>query len=266
MDQGQVIAIDGRRHGWTPLRVLLAVLGAVIGGVLLTFLSGGLSAHADAPDGPPALLGPVVGGTASVEQHTLQSVAPLTAPLDTALTAVLPESAVGATAPIPPGTGTSAASTVDGIVDRSPVASAPLWNALIGPRPIAALLAPVRAGIHHIAPTLMGLADPVLGTGIAASLGIAELQRAMASGRPLADAGGAIGAEAVMVPGNDPATMPAGSPPAPTAALSNAGSSPLLPAATLGALALLLLALAKTRRDTGLLPSSPVYETDSSPD
>lgn len=297
MDQG-VVADIGDRRTWTPSRVLLLALGAVAGGILLSVVLGG-PAHADAPSDPSApaatrTSSSVVDRIGGVLSQVTQSV---TSPVDDLVAQVTtgpaadalpasPASDASATAPaasaptaavLAPLASGALPAAVDRTLAATPLSGTGLWQGLIGPRPVHALIAPLADGLRPVAPGIADLLAPP-----AASLPTGAFP---ASSPLTAPSSGSADASPPAADQNRSATSREGTP-----TIGSGGSAPLDPtpasrtgmapdsmapsgpggiaaAALLGAAVIfLLIALRALRRRGWELPGAPVLGADVSPD
>jgi hypothetical protein len=248
VDQGDLAAggsvLAPPRRWLTPSRTLLLTLGAVVAGIALSLLLGSSPAHAADGDGggPGAGLGPLATATSSVATATSSVTGStghaVTAAITTALDQGIPfvkhsvdaaGVAVAATVPAAAPAVTPVVTTVDAALNLVQQLTAPARDALF---PITN----EAAAAQHWS-----------GPGASARMTPAPASRSATGGM----------AAAQRSPGTDgmlPAPILTSSSGAPLAALG----------VVLGILALALIA-GRRRLDDDALPSSPVYETDTSP-
>ena len=232
------------------LRLLLTLLAVVFGFVLLGLVFGSSSASADeGPQDDGAL--PVVSALVT------QVVAPVTLPPVAIVPAAVVDAVATVTQAAPVATLTAPlTATADGALDMA------LGDAL-GSTPVASLLSPIVTVVdatvatvaQGVVPALQLL--PGLGSTVA---GIAPLAAA---------ASGTAAVAAELVSGTAHGTWPGAATPLGTGGIVSTGvASPTIAllAAAVGAGFFVLLFTRRLRPVDGALPSSPVYETDSSPD
>lgn len=246
MDQGDS-AIE-RTAVVTPLRALLLVVAAVIVGLGLSVLFGSAPAQASEGDG---------GGVGD-----LTSGSPITS-----VSTVLDRTAAATTSLV----SEAAAPVITPTI-------APLAKPVVATvvPAVASAIAPISAPVSNVILTTVSAVDGVLGTGLSvvaspsvpaavADAAVAPLTRVGTAATPLAASVTRAAAPLPLVAPIAPVSSTDGT--SPTGAVLTSGSTVGAAAAMLSGFLLLGAALRAARRRAGddALPSSPVFETDTSP-
>ena len=226
-------ALTPLRGRLTPLRATLLLLGAVLGGVALSLILGSSAAHAADGDGNDSGAGESpLGSLTSVVSATVTTTVDQSIPIVRHTMSVAGDSVattVPAAAPVVNPVVATAISTVDATVTAVRQLGAPAVDGLLSFTNGVATLNPalVRA---PSAPAIPGTAPQTAGSAISTPLN-------------------GFGAG-----GMSPSSILTSSTGAPAAALG-----------VLFALVALVLMAARRRLDDDALPTSPVFETDTSP-
>lgn len=261
------------------LRLVLTFLAALFGLLLVSFVFGSSSASADDGSDTPDSLGDALGGLVSSVTEPVgetltavtHAVAPVTQPVTAPVTqapAVAPVThAVAEVTHAAPVAAITApvAQLIDGTLDKLLGGQASALGDAVGPTPVGSILAPVAALLDGtvaevgdvVAPSVSPVTDaPQAAVSVAAAVVPTMVAAVPVVADKLIDA--AAGGSLVLEP----------APPAPsddgTVGLTSTGMT--LFAATAGGMFLALLMLRRSTLVSRALPSSPVYETDSSPD
>ena len=246
MDQGEQVGDIGAfapsRPSMTPLRALLVMLGAVLGGVALSVIMGSSPAHAAegagvGPDIPP---GPVATATSSLVGTLDGSVTGAVSTVSTAVDASIPlvQRSVGAAG--------------DSVATHVPVA-APIVA------PITATIETTLSGVQQLVAPL----DPLV--AIPGRLLAAPVEQAATAtaGTALLTTATPANSAVGTIPARPNGAGSDGALPGPV--LTGASGSPAAAfGLVLGALALALLG-ARRRQHDEALPPSPAFDLDTSP-
>jgi len=237
-------------RGWlSPARALLLLLGAVLGGVLLSLALGASPAHAADGDGTSSGSSPLTAAAQSVSRAVVVSVSATTG-------AGIPAFERTAQHAIPHMMDASAATVVAAISPAAPVIAPAVASA---ESTLAGALSATARGLQQLTAPIAGALDPfdaaVVAPRAAATVGAMRPSSAGAdpdgmaamATRPAAQGGsGANGA----VPGS---------------LVSSGTSAPFAAVGVLLAAVALVLLAARRRILQNALPASPVFDTDTSP-
>jgi len=251
VDQGELVgdagALTPSRPSMTPLRALLVLLGAVLGGVALSVILGSSPAHAaegtgDWPDIPP---GPVATATSSL-------VGTVDRPVSGAVSTVsgaLGSTGVGASIPL---VQHSVGAAGDSVATHVPV-GAPIVA------PITAVIETTLSGVQQV----VGPLDPVVAVPGRLLMAPVEHAAATTAGTALLTAAVTANSAVGAIPARQNGAGSDGALPGPV--LTGASGSPAAAfGLVLGALALALLG-ARRRGHDEALPASPTFDLDTSP-
>jgi len=249
VDQGEPTDVVAPSRGWlSPARALLLLLGAVLGGVLLSLALGSSPAHATDGDGTSPGASPLTAATQSVGR------------------AVVSVSTVAATSV--PAVERTAEHAIQHTMDASAaavVAAVPPTAPVIAPA-VASIESTLASTLSATARALQQLTVPAVSTLDPFGIAVAAPYAAAAGASPHPSSAGADQSGIAPAAARPDAQTGSGADGAlPSSLLSSSTSTPSAAVGVLLAAVALVLLAARRRILQNALPASPVFDTDTSP-